>query len=132
MMKKVCIINSGCEGHFTLFRQILESAENYESTRYPDEADVIIHFACGFSEKEMTEIFNYVVYYEKLKKPTAKLVFCGCALTGYRKEMFEEFRIVDYVLLGMNILPKIAQIMGVSITDNQYYGNRLQRNDLCN
>ena len=121
-MKKLCIINSGCGGHYDLFRQIIKSAENeYEITIYPDEADVIIHYSCGFTEEQMAEIFKHVVFYEKVKKDGAKLIFCGCGLTGYRKELFKELKVVDHVIIGMNILPEITQIMGVTPTDNQHY-----------
>ena len=121
-MRKVCIINSGCGGHYDLFRQILKSAENeYEFTMYPDEADVIIHYACGFTGKQMMEIFDHIVYYEKVKKDDAILIFCGCGLSGYKKVFLDEIKIVDYFIVGIDMLPRIAQIMGITPTDDQYY-----------
>lgn len=121
-MKKLCIINSGCGGHYDFFRQILKSAENeYEFTMYPDEADVIIHYACGFTEQQMREIFDHIVFYEKVKKNDAILIFCGCGLSGYKKEFLDEIKIIDYFIVGMDMLPRIAEIMGIKPTDDQYY-----------
>ena len=121
-MKKMYIINSGCGGHDSLFRQIIKSAEGkYERAKYPDEADVIIHYACGFTEEQMADIFLHVVFYEQVKKEGAKLIFCGCSLTGYNKEIFKEFKVIDHVIFGMDILPKIAELMEIEPTEKQYY-----------
>lgn len=82
-MRKVCIINSGCGGHYDLFRQILKSAENwYEFTIYPDEADVIIHYACGFTEQQMVEIPE--------DKRTNKTIYFASAIKSIQECGYEE------------------------------------------
>ena len=119
-MKKICIIKAGCDSHIDLFRKILKCVENkYEKVMYPDEADVIIHYACGFTQKKLGNIFQDVVFYEKVKKDGAILIFCGCATYGYRKEIFEEFKVIDHVIFGLDILPQIAKILGVNQNDEQ-------------
>lgn len=120
-MKKICIINTGCGGHSDLFRQIIKSAEKeYEVALYPDEADYIIHFSCGFTGEQLNKLPEDVVYYEKLKKEGATLVFCGCGMSAYKKEIFEEMKVIDHVIVGMDILPKICEILGVTPTYDQH------------
>ncbi len=120
-MKKLCIIKYGCDGENGVFRQIIKSAEKeYELVKYPDEADVTIHFVCGFTEEDLLSIFQDIVFYEKLKKEGSKLVFCGCGMTAYNPEMFEAVDVVDHVVFGMDIVPPIAEILGVEPLDEQF------------
>ena len=121
-MKKVCIINSGCGSHRDIFLRIIKSLEEeYTTTKFPDEADLIINYLCGFTENQLAKIFEKMLYLKKLKKENAILIVCGCATRMYNPEIFEAMEFVDYVIKSdKDIVQEVADILNIEASRDYF------------
>ena len=122
-MKKIYFINDGCNSHDDSFRQIAECVKDeYEPTKEISEADVIIHFTCGFTKTDSNfEFFvSSLAHTYKKKKKGAITIITGCAIKMYRREIFEKME-NTYVVEFPNFVEKICAILKVEFKKGEFY-----------
>jgi threonylcarbamoyladenosine tRNA methylthiotransferase MtaB len=91
-MKTIFIDSAGCSENIidgAIIKNIAE-ADGYIHINNPAEADMIVFNTCAFKENKEDLCVKRLLYYEKIKKDSAKIVVCGC-LVGINKEKLDQY-----------------------------------------
>ena len=121
---KIYFLNDGCGQQEDFFRQIAECArEKYIPTKVISEADVIIHFTCGFvMNKIYTRIglMNSLTLAYKTKKENAITIITGCGIQMYNPEIFKGMKNTFVVELS-DFVKEVCRILNVPFKKGEYY-----------
>lgn len=122
-MNKVHFITLGCSKNDvdTTTMQSKLNNNNYEITKHPEEANVIVINTCGFIEAAKEESINTILEAAKFKESgnLDKLVLAGCLAQRYSNELMDEIPEVDGII-GTGSFKDIN-----SVLDLAYKGNRV-------
>ena len=125
-MKKLCMLNLGCDGHSDFFQQIMECVKDqYELTHYADEADVIIVFTCGFVKVSETHMkFLNTLRFLYIVAKNAKIIVTGCGITMYDKKDLLEGGFISYVVKYEDEgVAEICNILNLEYKKEYYLAN---------
>ena len=123
MKKKIYFINDGCNSHDDSFRQIAECVKDeYDATKELSEADVIIHFTCGFTKTYANLNFfkGSLAHVYKKKKEGAITIITGCGIKMYRREIFDKME-NTYVVELPNFVEEICKILQANYKKGEFY-----------
>jgi tRNA-2-methylthio-N6-dimethylallyladenosine synthase len=81
---------------------IAELSDEYETTSFPEEADLIIINTCSVREKPVAKLFSELGALKK-KNPSAKFGVCGCTATHMGEEIIKKAPFVSFVLGARNV-----------------------------
>ncbi|MCI6640480.1 MAG: 30S ribosomal protein S12 methylthiotransferase RimO [Pygmaiobacter massiliensis] len=111
---KIAMISLGCPKNQVdadvLCHRLL--AAGYETTPYPEDADVILVNTCGFIESAKQEAIDNILQAASYKKDgrNPKLVVTGCLAERYRQEIQKEIPEVD-ATVGIGCNGDIVEIL---------------------
>ena len=121
---KIYFLNDGCGQQEDFFRQIAECAkEKYIPTKVISEADVIVHFTCGFVMNKVSVrigLMNSLTLAHKTKKENAITIITGCGVKMYKPEIFEEMKNTFVVDLP-DFVKEVCKILNVPLKKGAYY-----------
>lgn len=121
-MKKICFLLQGCVNHLEEFRILLKNLnEEYELTKFPTQADLVIQYFCINTSKEISKIVKEMAFLKKVKREEAILIICGCAVEVLGKELFEQFPYVNYVIGRKNICENILKMLEKKKVTNDFF-----------
>jgi ribosomal protein S12 methylthiotransferase len=108
----IALITLGCDKNRVDSELILGILSNFGFKITPDinRADVIMVNTCGFIKKAKQESIRSILEALNYKKPSAKLIVCGCLAERYTKEIIEEIPEID-AIIGTGSYHKIAEIV---------------------
>ena len=105
-MKKLYIETLGCAMNVRDSEHIiaeLTQKEDFELTQQLDEADLILINTCSVREKPVHKLFSEIGYFNKKKKPGAKIGVCGCTASHLGEEIIKKAPYVNFVLGARNV-----------------------------
>ncbi len=105
-MKKLYIETLGCAMNVRDSEHIiaeLTQKEDFELTQKLDEADLILINTCSVREKPVHKLFSEIGYFNKKKKPNAKIGVCGCTASHLGEEIIKKAPYVNFVLGARNV-----------------------------
>ncbi len=114
-MKKVFIDTMGCQMNKSDTERMLGmlSHFNYEETKEPEQADLLMINTCSIRQLSEDKAFSAVGTWGKWKKEgkNIKIGFCGCVAQQKAQEIFKRAPYVDFVLGTHKIysLPEIIK-----------------------
>lgn len=115
-MKKVYIDTMGCQMNKSDTERMLGmlSHFNYEETKTPEEADLLMVNTCSIRQLSEDKAFSAVGTWGKWKKEFGKDIkigFCGCVAQQKAQEIFKRAPYVDFILGTHKIyaLPEIIE-----------------------
>lgn len=128
MMQKKTInfITLGCSKNTVDTEQTMQQflANNYhvQWEEYNQSADNVIINTCGFIGDAKEESIQTIIYFENLKQlgKIKKIYVVGCLVERYKKELEQEFPLVDG-FYGVNFLPQLLASIQL-----QYYPEHLK------
>jgi len=96
--KKIHLVSLGCDKNLSDSEKILglASAQNYEFTDVPEEADVIVVNTCAFILDAQEESVNTVL--EMAERKRGELIVTGCLAERYKEDIRKEIPGVDRVI----------------------------------
>ena len=106
MGKKLFIETLGCQMNVRDTEHIiaeLKTHNDYTTTSNIKEADLIIINTCSVREKPVAKLFSELGYFNKIKKPDAKIGVCGCTASHLGGEIFKKAPYVDFVVGARNV-----------------------------
>ena len=106
MGKKLFIETLGCQMNVRDTEHIiaeLKTHNDYTTTSNIKEADLIIINTCSVREKPVAKLFSELGYFNKIKKPDAKIGVCGCTASHLGSEIFKKAPYVDFVVGARNV-----------------------------
>ncbi len=112
-MKKLYIETLGCAMNVRDSEHIiaeLTQKEGYTLTNELKEADLILINTCSVREKPVHKLFSEIGYFNKVKKPEAKIGVCGCTASHLGEEIIKKAPYVSFVLGARNV-SKITQVI---------------------
>ncbi len=112
-MKKLYIETLGCAMNVRDSEHIiaeLTQKEGYTLTDELKEADLILINTCSVREKPVHKLFSEIGYFNKVKKPEAKIGVCGCTASHLGEEIIKKAPYVSFVLGARNV-SKITQVI---------------------
>ena len=121
--KKMYFGHDGCDKEY-FFRQIAECAkEKYTVTKDISEADVIIHFTCGFTKHDAYFFVSSLSLVYDTRKADSKVIITGCGIKMYEEEIFEELKNTENtIVVGLSdFIPKICNILDVPFKKGEFY-----------
>jgi len=112
-MKKLYIQTLGCAMNVRDSEHIiaeLTQKEDFELTDELKEADLILINTCSVREKPVHKLFSEIGYFNKAKKPGAKIGVCGCTASHLGEEIIKRAPYVSFVLGARNV-SKITEVI---------------------
>ncbi len=112
-MKKLYIETLGCAMNVRDSEHIiaeLTQKEDYQLTQNLKEADLIVINTCSVREKPVHKLFSEIGYFNKVKKPQAKIGVCGCTASHLGEEIIKKAPYVSFVLGARNV-SKITEVI---------------------
>lgn len=96
--KKIHLVSLGCDKNLSDSEKILglASAQNYEFTDVPEEADVIVVNTCAFILDAQEESVSTVL--EMAERKRGELIVTGCLAERYKEDIRKEIPGVDRVI----------------------------------
>lgn len=121
-MKKIFFLHDGCR-HPDFFQQIMGCAkEKYAETEIISDADVIIHFTCGFTKHNPFFFISSLALEYKTRKAGSTVIITGCGIKMYEREILEKLE--DAIVVELpDFIPKICSILEVPFKKGEYYLN---------
>ena len=114
-MKKVYIETLGCQMNKSETERILGllSHFDYEETKEPKSADLLIINTCSIRQLSQDKAYSYLGLWGKWKKtrPNLKIGICGCVAQQDNKEIFKRAPYVDLVF-GTHNIYELAELIG--------------------
>ncbi len=113
MEKKLFIETLGCAMNVRDSEHIiaeLNKKEKFTLTSNLEEADLIIINTCSVREKPVAKLFSEIGYFNKKKKPNAKIGVTGCTASHLGEEIIKRAPYVDFVLGARNV-SKITKVI---------------------
>ena len=114
-MKKVYIETMGCQMNKSDTERMFGMLSNfdYEETKEPKEADLLMVNTCSIRQLSEDKAFSLIGTWGKWKKSRPELIigFCGCVAQQKAQEIFKRAHYVDFVLGTHKIysLPEIIK-----------------------
>ena len=114
-MKKVYIETLGCQMNKSETERILGllSHFDYEETKEPKSADLLIINTCSIRQLSQDKAYSYLGLWGKWKKarPNLKIGICGCVAQQDNKEIFKRAPYVD-LIFGTHNVYELAELIG--------------------
>jgi tRNA-2-methylthio-N6-dimethylallyladenosine synthase len=100
---------------------IAELSDEYKTTDFPEEADLILINTCSVREKPVAKLFSELGALKK-KNPNAKFGVCGCTATHMGEEIIKKAPFVSFVLGARNVsrIKEAINTKKAVITDIDY------------
>ena len=112
--KKIHIKTFGCQMNVYDSERMLEAmkAENYESVKNEENADVILLNTCHIREKAAEKVYSYLGRYKDLKKrkDNLKIGVTGCVAQAEGNQILRRQPLVD-VVIGPQSYHRLPQIL---------------------
>lgn len=111
-MKKASIISLGCPKNRVDSEVILGELgrKGYYLTQFPRDADIIIINTCSFIEPARAESKIAIEEIQNWKKPSQKLIVCGCLPQLLGEKLFNDYPYID-ALVGSADFYKLPNIV---------------------
>ncbi|MRI84027.1 MAG: tRNA (N6-isopentenyl adenosine(37)-C2)-methylthiotransferase MiaB [Nitratiruptor sp.] len=112
-MKKLYIETLGCAMNVRDSEHIiaeLTKRDSFQLTEEIQEADLILINTCSVREKPVHKLFSEIGYFNKVKKPGAKIGVCGCTASHLGEEIIRRAPYVSFVLGARNV-SKIREVI---------------------
>jgi len=110
-MKKLYIQTLGCAMNVRDSEHLIaQLKDEYQLTSSLTEADLILINTCSVREKPVHKLFSEVGYFNKVKKPNAKIGVCGCTASHLGEEIIKKAPYVSFVLGARNV-SKIKEVV---------------------
>ena len=130
--RKVYIETYGCQMNISDTELILGllKPEGYESTRAPDQADVILLNTCAIRERAEARIIGRLGELAKYKarKPGVVLGLTGCMAQHHRETLLDKAPFLDLVL-GPDAYRNLPALLRQAETDEPLVSVRLDRDE---
>jgi ribosomal protein S12 methylthiotransferase len=109
---KVNLISLGCPKNLVDSEVILGrlGERGYSFTSLPEEADVVVVNTCSFIDKARREANRVISQIASQKRPSQKLIVCGCLPQLEGGHLFLKYPQVD-ALLGSADFPRIDKVL---------------------
>lgn len=112
-MKKLFIETLGCAMNVRDSEHMiaeLGEKEQYELTKTPEQADLILINTCSVREKPVHKLFSELGAFNIKKKAGAKIGVCGCTASHLGDEIIRKAPYVNFVLGARNV-SKITDVL---------------------
>ena len=112
---KIGMVSLGCAKNLVDAEIMLGGAaqENFELTREPDEADVLVINTCGFIYQAKEESIDTILEMHQRRlaaRPAQKIIVSGCLAQRYHEELKREIPEVD-AFIGLDQIAEFPRIV---------------------
>jgi len=112
---KIGMVSLGCAKNLVDAEIMLGGAakENFELTREPDEADVLVINTCGFIDQAKEESIDTILEMHQRRlsaRPEQKIIVSGCLAQRYHEELKREIPEVD-AFIGLDQIADFPRIV---------------------
>jgi ribosomal protein S12 methylthiotransferase len=112
---KIGMVSLGCAKNLVDAEIMLGGAakENFELTREPDEADVLVINTCGFIDQAKEESIDTILEMHQRRlasRPDQKIIVSGCLAQRYHEELKREIPEVD-AFIGLDQVADFPRIV---------------------
>ena len=112
---KIGMVSLGCAKNLVDAEIMLGGAakENFDLTREPDEADVLVINTCGFIDQAKEESIDTILEMHQRRlsaRPEQKIIVSGCLAQRYHEELKREIPEVD-AFIGLDQIAEFPRIV---------------------
>ena len=112
---KIGMVSLGCAKNLVDAEIMLGGAskDNFELTREPDEADVLVINTCGFIDQAKEESIDTILEMHQRRlaaRPEQKIIVSGCLAQRYHEELKREIPEVD-AFIGLDQIAEFPRIV---------------------